>query len=150
MQKITEKLHLDHEKVAKLLKDLQQASPGAQKARESLCQKLVTEVQIHATFEEEVFYPAVRAANGGTDGEVESALEEHQEVEQMLSELQSLDVNSDEFMDLVGEIEEAIQKHVQHEEEDIFPLATRGIEDQESEQMSRKHDEMAQEHRVQQ
>lgn len=143
MIQIAQKLKDDHRKVAKMLKDLQDTGEGAQKTRSDLRHKLVAELRAHSRFEEEVFYPAVREAGEGE--EIDDALSEHKEVDRMLDRLEGMDVQSEEFIELVAELEEAVTEHVEHEEQDILPRADESIEDKELEQMARTHDDMRRE-----
>jgi len=140
MMQIAQKLKDDHRKVAKMLKDLQKTGDGAEKTRADLCRRLVTELRAHSRFEEEVFYPAVREAGARED--VDEALGEHKEVDRMLDRLESMDVASEEFLELVAELEEAVEEHVEHEEEDILPKADESLDDKDLEQMAHTHDEM--------
>lgn len=146
MPQITERLHEDHQKVEKLLQKLKDTGSGAEKTRTQLCEQLVHELQAHTEFEEKVFYPAVRKAGKNAESEVETAIEEHDEVESMLERLQAMEPTSDDFVEVISELEEAIQAHVSREEKDIFPLAERTIEDEDSSRMTEEHDQMVEKH----
>jgi hemerythrin superfamily protein len=146
MLHVIEKLQRDHEKVEKLLDKLMDSGDGAQKTRADLARQVRLELEAHTAFEEEVFYPAVRSAGDGADTEVSEAIDEHNEVKEMLERLKETDPEAEDFLDLIGSIREAVQEHVQHEEEDIFPLAQRGIEEDSANDMARRHDRMAQDY----
>ena len=146
MPHIIERLHQDHEKVEQLFEKLLDTGDGAEKSRRQLCEQLAEELKAHSEFEEEVFYPAVRDAGGKADDEVDEALEEHEEVKQMLDQIESLDPTSEEFLDLVMELRDAVQEHVRREEAEIFPMAKDAIEQDAAQQMTERHDKMAAEH----
>lgn len=145
MPHIIEKLHEDHEKVEQIFRKIMDTSEGAEKSRRDLCEKLKHELLAHAEFEEEVFYPAVRERDG-IDSRISEAIEEHKQVETMLKELESLDVTSEEFMEKISELQASVQEHVDEEESEIFPVARKAIEEDEGEQMTKRHDEMVKEH----
>lgn len=142
MPHIIEKLHQDHERVEQLFAKLQTTSASAKKTRETLCQTLAQELKAHTQFEERVFYPAVRESGDSAGPKVKHAIEEHREVERMLMRLEKIDVASEEFMDLIGQLQDAVQEHVREEEDEIFPLAKKGIEEEDSTQMVIRHDKM--------
>ena len=145
MPHITDKLHQDHEKVEQLFRKLKDTTDGAEKTRLELCQKLKHELLAHAEFEEAVFYPTVRERNG-VGQQIQEGIEEHNEVKRMLEEIEALEPTSSEFMDKIEELEQAVRHHVDEEESEIFPVAKKVIDKDEGEQMSTRHDEMAQEH----
>ena len=146
MPHVIEKLHHDHEKVEKLFEKLLNTGDGAKKTRENLRQQLSSELQAHAEFEEQVFYPAIKKAGASAGDELKEALSEHQEMKDLLERLIALDVEDEGFLDLASELQEAVESHVQHEEEDIFPLAKDGLEEDEAQEMAKRHDSMAKEY----
>ena len=145
MPHITQKLHQDHQKVEQIFRKLMETGDGADKTRLDLCQKLKHELLAHAEFEEAVFYPAVRDRNG-VGQQVKEGIEEHNQVKRMLSELEEMEPTSPVFMEKIEELQQAVQHHVDEEESEIFPAAKKLIDKDEGEQMSRRHDEMVQEH----
>lgn len=149
MAHVIEKLRQDHEKVAQLFEKLAKTGDSSTSGREALCRQLIAELEAHAEFEEQVFYPAIEKAGDEAEEEVEEAVDEHQEVKDMLAQLASMDVDDDDFLELVSDIQEAVEAHVQHEEEDIFPLAEEELEASEASQMAQQHDTMAKEYMAQ-
>lgn len=147
MTHVIDTLHQAHEKVSELLEKLQGTTGGSEKTRSSLCEQIKHELLAHTDFEEKVFYPAVREYNAEARKEVESALDEHDEVDQMLEEIEQLEPTSREFEETVAQLQRAILEHVRHEEEKIFPLAQQALDAAEAEEMSERHDEMLEEHR---
>lgn len=147
MAHVIEKLNQDHERVEQIFAKLQESGAGARKTREKLCQQLIQELKAHTRFEERVFYPAVRESGDGAGQIVRHAIDEHRQVERMLLRLEKMDVTSTEFMELLGEIQESVQKHVREEEDEIFPLAEKSIEDQDAVEMAVRHDKMVRDFR---
>ena len=143
MQHVVEKLHKDHEKVEQIFGKLMDTGENAEKSRADLCRKLSLELKAHTRFEEEVFYPAIRDIGEAPEGDVQKLIDEHHEVEEMLERLDRLEPTSDGFMEEVSALKDAVQKHVRREEDEIFPIAERGIGEEDAERMARRHDEMA-------
>ena len=50
----------DHDKVKKLLEDLDSTTERGVKTREQLFNKIKQELEIHEAIEEEIFYPALK------------------------------------------------------------------------------------------
>lgn len=146
MSHVIDTLHNDHEKVSQLLEKLKATTDGSEKTRSSLCQQIKHELLAHTEFEEKVFYPVVRKRNAEARKEVESALNEHEEVDQMLEDIEGMDPTSEQFMATVSQLQEAILDHVRHEEEKIFPLARDTIDSDDAEEMTQRHDQMVEKH----
>lgn len=142
---ITEKLHQDHEKVEQIFRKLMESGDGAEKTRRDLCEKLKHELLAHAEFEEAVFYPAVRDRNG-VGQQIKEGIQEHNQVKRMLSEIETMEPTSTDFMEKIEELQQAVQHHVDEEESEIFPAARKLIDKEEGEQMSTRHDQMVKEH----
>lgn len=139
-------LKADHEKVKGLFEQFETSSEAEQ---EGLAQQIFQELEIHATLEEEIFYPAVRdqvdpedlAAIEEDDEEddeesedVESneemgegviavAYEEHKAVKELIQELKQMGSKSDQFKEKFEELKEDVLDHVSEEEDVIFPAA---------------------------
>lgn len=115
-------LKSDHQKVEKLFKQFEKAGPNAHKTKRDLVDQIIRELSIHAEIEEQIFYPAVRAAEvpEGTDMVLES-LEEHLAAKRLLADLEKLDPEHERFDAKVTVLIEMIRHHVEEEEEDLFP-----------------------------
>lgn len=146
MTHITQVLHQEHEKVSELLGELKNTTDGL-KTRSALCQQIKHELMAHAQFEEEIFYPALREGSPEAAPEVDSALEEHEQAEQMLDEIEQLEPTSTEFKNAIGRLEKAILEHVEHEESRIFPIAEKLLNDTDAQQMAREHDQMVKQYK---
>ena len=146
MTHVLDRLHEDHEKVSGLIAKLKSSGDSAEKTRKDLCEKIKDELQAHTEFEEEVFYPAVREQSKSAEQQVTQAIEEHDEVERILLQIEELEPTSAEFIGLVEELEESIEAHVRREEDEIFPMAKKALNDEESERMGQRHDSMVAEH----
>lgn len=120
-----ELLTTDHETVRGLLAQLEDTTGRAVKKRVELVQKIAQEVRVHATIEEEIFYPAYHAATKVKEDEklFFEAKEEHALVDVLLPELENADPASDEFGAKGKVLKDLIEHHAEEEEEQMFPRA---------------------------
>jgi hemerythrin superfamily protein len=131
----------DHKKVEGLFKKFQQTK-GAQ-AKRRLAENAMAELEVHAALEEEIFYPAVKKEVD--DGSmVQEAIEEHQTVKQLISELKGMDEADEEFESQFSQLVENVQHHVQEEENEMLPKAEESSLDLNSlgQQMSQRKQEL--------
>ena len=83
----------DHKKVRALLASLEKTTERSAERRTKLLQQIEAEINVHASIEEEIFYPAYREAVKKKD-DIElyqEALEEHHVVDLVLPELKASD-----------------------------------------------------------
>lgn len=116
----------DHKKVRGLLADLEATTKRGAKKRSALLEKIATELEVHASIEEEIFYPAFRAAGQKADDEgmYFEALEEHRAaIELVLPDLQRTATDSDQFSGRAKVLKEMIEHHAREEEREMFPRA---------------------------
>ena len=118
-------LKADHEKVKSILSQLSESTDRAVKKRTELLEKLELEVSIHTQLEEEILYPAYKAAGGKAETEMYyEAKEEHRTVDSLvLPDLKGTDPTSPEFAGRVKVIKELLEHHIEEEETDMFPHA---------------------------
>jgi hemerythrin-like domain-containing protein len=119
-------LEADHERVRALLKELDATTTRATRKRETLLEQIATEIRIHTTLEEEIFYPALKdAARTGEDEKMYfEALEEHRAAgDLVLPDLQNTAVDGDQFGGRAKVLKELIEHHADEEEEEMFPRA---------------------------
>ncbi len=91
--------------------------------RRAIAMKICDELTVHAQIEEEIFYPAVRAAAPDAGDLLAEAKAEHQEAKEMIAQIQSMDA-ADTVMDmLVSKLNQAIEHHVKEERDELFPKA---------------------------
>ena len=115
-----EMLKNDHAKVSSLFDKLEPATDAA--TRMQLFAQLKQELDIHAHIEETILYPALKAA-AETREITEEAYEEHQEVKDLLAELESTPADGEDWGDILLELRENVEHHVEDEEGEMFPQA---------------------------
>lgn len=114
-------LKADHKTVEALFRRFEQAGRNARKLKRKLVDQMVRELAIHATIEEQVFYPAVRRKAAVLEDTVLEALEEHHVVKWLLKELESLPPEAERFDAKVTVLIENVRTHVEVEEQVLFP-----------------------------
>ena len=141
MPSATQMIRQDHKKVEGLFKKFEQTK-GAQ-AKRRLAENAMAELEVHAALEEEIFYPAVKKQVD--DGSmVQEALEEHQTVKQLISQLKGMGEADDEFESQFSQLVENVQHHVEEEENEMLPKVEESELDLNSlgQQMSQRKQEM--------
>lgn len=117
-------LKADHKEVEKMFKQFEKMKEDEDAIDEKvdLVAQICNELTVHTEIEEEIFYPAVRAAT--EDGDLmDEALVEHASAKDFISQLQSMKPD-DEFYDAkVTVLGEYVMHHVKEEEGEMFPKA---------------------------
>lgn len=119
-------LDTDHKNVKKLFKQYEElmqskARSTAQKKMD-LAHQICNELTVHARIEEEIFYPALRAALKDTDMLAEAEVE-HASAKDLIAQIEAA-TQSDEMFDAkVTVLGEYIDHHVKEERNEMFPKA---------------------------
>jgi hemerythrin-like domain-containing protein len=115
-------LKADHKKVAGILEKLDSTTERGVKTREELFTQLKTELDVHTRIEETIFYPALAEADETRDITLE-AFEEHRLVKQLLSELESMPKDDEQWTAKFTVLKENVEHHVEEEEGEMFAKA---------------------------
>jgi iron-sulfur cluster repair protein YtfE (RIC family) len=92
--------------------------------RGALAQRICAELTVHAQIEEEIFYPALRAADPQAAPLLDEAEAEHQEAKTLIAQIESMGDAADAAMDdAVSRLAQAIEHHVKEERTQLFPKA---------------------------
>jgi len=75
---------------------------------------------VHETAEEELIHPQARSMLSDGSAIVDERLNEEQSAKQVLTELEDLSVDSDEFTTKLSALRDAVVEHAEHEEHDEF------------------------------
>jgi hemerythrin superfamily protein len=124
--KATTLLKNDHAAVKKLFADFGRTTARAAKRRQALLDDIAQELEIHSTIEEEIFYPAVQNVRGG-QSLVSEAKAEHKKVDELVAEAQGMSMETDEVVEKVEELRDAVIHHATEEEREMFPVAEEGL-----------------------
>ncbi len=119
---IIELLKTDHREVSSFITELEGAGEEGAAASVETFRKLKNSLTLHARIEEEIFYPALEGFDA-TENLVEEAYQEHDEVKQLLEDMSDLTPGEEEFQDLLAQLKNSIDEHVEEEENRLFPQA---------------------------
>jgi hemerythrin superfamily protein len=114
-------LKQDHKTVKGLFAQFDKAGANAHVRRRQIVDKIIEELSVHAAIEEQLFYPAARAAAADAEDEVLESLEEHHVAKWLLSELADMDPTAERFNAKVAVLKESILHHASEEETELFP-----------------------------
>jgi hemerythrin superfamily protein len=136
----------DHQEAMDMMRQLEQADLGGQgknPQHTEIFNDLQEALIVHARMEEEVFYPALEEFDETRDW-VGEAVQEHREVEQLLKEMAAKSPEQQDFQQKLGELRQAVEHHVEEEENDIFPKAQQHCDQGQLQEMARRMQEMKQ------
>jgi len=119
-------LDTDHRNVKKMFKQYEELMESrgrtvAQKKMD-LAMQICQELTVHARIEEEIFYPALRAALKDTDMLAEAEVE-HQTAKDLIAQIEGMGEADEMFDAKVTVLGEYIDHHVKEERNEIFPKA---------------------------
>ena len=112
----------DHDKMRKLLDELETTTERGVKTREELFSKIKGELTIHEIIEEEIFYPALKEHPKAKDIVLE-AYEEHHVVDTVMAELDRLPVDDETWGAKAKVMQENVEHHMGEEEGEMFQKA---------------------------
>lgn len=115
-------LHDDHAVAERLFSEILRTSSADKGRREELFHTLKEALIKHSHAEEKVFYPELRDKKPSHDM-IEHGLDEHHQVEKLLSQMDKIPADSDDWLDTLESIHAKVKDHVEEEENDIFPKA---------------------------
>ena len=140
--RVTTILTKDHRMVSGLIRALDMTPRWNTVARKSLFEQIRTNFMVHAQAEEEVLYPAMQNLMfmGGTS-RVDESYREHQQMKDLLNEMQHMDPNSDAFDMKFHDFKNKIEHHVDEEENEMFPIIRDRMSTDRQEQLGQRiHD----------
>ena len=130
-------LKTDHDKVKKLLTELESTTERGVKTRSELFSTIKAELTVHEIIEEEIFYPELKAHPKAQDIVLE-AFEEHHVVDLLMGELESLDVSDETWGAKALVMKENIEHHIEEEEGEMFTHARRVFDKEELENLGER------------
>ena len=119
-------LREDHRKVSALFEDYEKARSTAVKRRlvDTICKELI----VHTTIEEEIFYPAFKAALKDKKL-VPEANVEHASVKDLIAQVQGREPDGEDFDAKIKVMGEFVKHHVKEEQTEMFPKARKAALD---------------------
>ncbi|WP_296000068.1 hemerythrin domain-containing protein [Rugamonas sp.] len=112
----------DHKNVKAMFEQYEALSDRSRVSKKRVATQICLELTKHAMAEEEIFYPAVRAATGDNDL-VDEATVEHASAKELIDQILAMNPDEDLYDAQITVLSEQIEHHVQEEESDMFPKA---------------------------
>jgi hemerythrin superfamily protein len=113
-------LKADHEAVSHLFAEYEKTRSAANK--KALVAEICTALGVHAQIEEEIFYPAVKAALKDKLL-VPEATVEHAGVKDLIAQLEGVEPDGEMYDAKVKVLSEYVKHHVKEEQSEMFPKA---------------------------
>ena len=110
----------DHKKVSALFDEYEKSRSA--KKKQDIVATICLELSVHATLEEEIFYPAVRAALKDREL-VPEAIVEHATLKEFIAKVDGKLPDGDMFDAQIQVMGEYVKHHVKEEQNEMFPKA---------------------------
>jgi hemerythrin superfamily protein len=124
----TKLLKNDHDEVRAMFKEYEKTGDRALAKKAKLFEQIRDALTAHAKVEEEVFYPAVKAARSEeAKDDVREATEEHKIVKTLLSELDRMKPSDEQYDAKMKVLMESVEHHAGEEEKEMFKQARKYI-----------------------
>ena len=111
----------DHREVSAMFKQYEELGDRAKVSKKKLADQICNSLTLHATIEEEIFYPAVREAIKDAEDMVDEAVVEHASAKDLIAQIQDMDPDDELYDAKVKVLGEQIEHHVEEEEKEMFP-----------------------------
>lgn len=112
----------DHRQVKKMFQQFDKLKDDEEDEKEELARKICAALTAHAAVEEEIFYPAVRAAIDDEDL-MDEADVEHESAKELIAQIEMASATDDRYDAKVKVLAEQIDHHVKEEQNEMFPKA---------------------------
>jgi len=134
----------DHDKVKKILDQMEQTSVKAGKKRETLLENLKANLLPHMSAEEQYFYQILLDETAEKES-VYAALEEHRAARAVLTDLESASVDDPRWGARLRVLKELIEHHIEEEESEIFEIAREIADEERAVSMAKRFKELKKE-----
>jgi hemerythrin superfamily protein len=125
----------DHNRVRGLFKRFEAADEAKdERTAAALATTIMNELDVHATIEEDVFYPAIKDASEELGEIVAEGIEEHHVVKVLMGEIKELTRSDEAWSAKMKVLIENVEHHADEEEKEMFPkvrtaLGASGLEE---------------------
>ena len=129
MPSIYDAIKSDHDDHRALIDEIKSTS-GDSEERRAAWQKFYRDVKAHGAAEEETFYSKLISKTWGQE-HARHSVHEHQEIDDLLEELNEMDMSSPGWMQKFKTLEHDYLHHIDEEEDEVFTRARKVIDDSE-------------------
>lgn len=116
---IIDVLTKDHREVNQMFGRFQRANKP--ETLDEIAKEIIRELSIHAAIEEQFVYPLIRRKVDDGDGLADHAIDEHQEVKELLDKLEKMEPTQKQFTQTMEKLIESVREHVAEEEGEVLP-----------------------------
>ena len=137
-------LRADHKLVSGLFDEFEKARSAAKK--KAIVSQICTELTVHTQIEDEIFYPAFKAALKDKDL-VPEATVEHSSVKDLIAQVEGVEPGDEMYDAKVKVMGEFVKHHVKEEQNEMFPKAKKSkldLHELGRQMLARKQELMAQ------
>jgi hemerythrin superfamily protein len=137
-------LTAEHKEVKAMFEQYEGLGDRAMATKKKLADQICTALTLHAAIEEEIFYPAVRAASKAAADLLDEALVEHAGAKDLIAQLEDMDPEDELYDAKVKVLGEQVEHHIGEEEGEMFPKARKAGLDLEAlgQEMAMRKDEL--------
>jgi hemerythrin superfamily protein len=122
-------LTADHNRVRGLFTRFQTAEEEKDAATMmELAAKIIVELEVHTTIEEEIFYPEIKGANEEIKDVVDEGVEEHHVAKTLIEEVKRLTPEDDAWAAKMKVLIESVEHHAEEEEQEMFPEVRKALD----------------------
>jgi hypothetical protein len=111
----------DHKKVKDLFDKFEDTNSMATKSK--IVSQAISELKVHATVEEELFYPTLRQEIEDEEGIMDEADEEHHVAKVLIAELEQMGGDEEHWDAKFKVLAESVRHHIKEEEGEMFKQA---------------------------
>jgi Hemerythrin HHE cation binding domain len=140
-------LKQDHEKVKKLMEEIDSTTERGVKTRDELFTKFKQEMTVHERIEEEIFYPRLTERAKTKDIALEG-YEEHHVVDMVMAELDDVPYDDEHWGAKFTVMKENVEHHIEEEEGEMFKLARQALDSDELEELGERMETLKKELQV--
>jgi hemerythrin superfamily protein len=117
-----ELLTADHNRVRGMFAQFKSAKEADDLATmTTVAAKILEDLTVHTTIEEEIFYPALQDASDEIHDTITEGIEEHHVVKVVMQEVQAMEPNTEDWAAKMTVIIENVEHHAEEEEQELFP-----------------------------
>ena len=132
-------LTADHNRVRglfKRFKDAEEKDDSGTMAEVS--PKILEELEVHTTIEEEIFYPTVRRGSEEIEDLVKEGIEEHAVAKNLVGELRGMEPGAETFAPKMKVLIESVEHHAEEEETEMWKEIRKSFDSQTLEELATK------------
>ena len=116
-------LTADHNEARAIFKKYEELGDRSHASKKKLATEVCNALTVHATIEEEIFYPALRTQGKEFQDLLDEAEVEHAGAKDLIAQIEAMDPEDDLYDAKVKVLGEQVDHHATEEEEEMFTKA---------------------------